>query len=324
MKNATKYQKKIKKLLGGMGKARPSPPEDANPFRVMLEAILTADATPKQAEKAMAALEEEFVDINELRVSPPKEIVDCLDEDFPRRRAKAREIVTVLGAIFTRYNNLTLEPVEALTKRDLRRHLAEFGLSPYPAACLVLLVYNGHAIPVDETLAECLEMKGYIHPDSDVPDVQAFLERVILQKDALAAHEFFRAFVEKSARALARKRKADAEARAKAEAEAKAKAEAEAKAKAKAEAAAKAKAAAKARKARKARKAKKAKKAGKAVKKAAKRKKVAKKARPAPAGKARPKRAAKARKPAGGKKPAPARKAAKKSARKSAKKKARK
>jgi len=319
MKNATKYQKKIKKLLGGMGKARPSPPEDANPFRVMLDAILTADATPKQAEKAMAALEEEFVDINELRVSPPKEIVDCLDEGFPRRRAKAREIVTVLGAIFTRYNNLTLEPVEALTKRDLRRHLAEFGLSPYAAACLVLMVYNGHAIPVDETLAECLEMKGYIHPDSDVPDVQAFLERVILQKDALAAHEFFRAFVEKSARALARKRKADAAARAKAEAEAKAKAEAEAKAKAEAEAKAKA---AKARKARKARKAKKAK---KAVKKTAKRKKkVAKKARPAPAGKARPKRAAKARKRAGGKKPAPARKAAKKSARKSAKKKARK
>ena len=257
MKNATKYQKKIKKLLGGMGKARPSPPEDANPFRVMLEAILTADATPKQAEKAMAALEEEFVDINELRVSPPKEIVDCLDEGFPRRRAKAREIVTVLGAIFTRYNNLTLEPVEALTKRDLRRHLTEFGLSPYAAACLVLLVYSGHAIPVDGTLAECLEMNGYVHPDSDVPDVQAFLERVILQKDALAAHEFFRAYIEKSARALARKRKADAEARAKAEAEAKAKAEAEAKAKAEAEAKAKAKAAAKARKARRAKKARK-------------------------------------------------------------------
>jgi endonuclease III len=281
MKNATEYQKKIKKLLGGMGKARPDPPADAKPFRVMLEAILTAEATPKRAEKAMAAIEEEFVDINEIRVSPPKEIVDCLETDYPHGRAKGAEIVRALNAIFVRYNKLTLEPIEGLTKRDLRRHLAELGLSPYAAACMVLMVYAGHAIPVDEALAESLDMDGYVHPDSSVVEVQAFLERVILQRDALAAHEFFRAYVEKRARALARKRKADAEARAKAEAVAMAKAEAEAKVKAEAEAKVKAKARAKVARARKAAKAKAKKAAKRAGEKTAK--KATKKSR-APAG----------------------------------------
>jgi endonuclease III len=261
MKNSRKYQKKIRKLLSAMENSAAAPPVDPDPFEVMIEAIVAADASAKQTEKGLAGLAAEFVDFNELRVAPVKEVADALGKGHPRAKEKAREIVTILNGIFSRRNTLSLEYAEKMTKRDLRRHLAELGLSPYASACLTMKVFHGHAIPVDETLVECLEMDRRVEPGSSIEDVQSFLERMILQKDGLAAHECFRNYVAKSARALARKRKADAEAKAKAEAEAKAKAEAEAKAKAEAEAAAKAR---KRRAKAKARRAKRA--AGKAAK----------------------------------------------------------
>jgi len=231
MKNATKYQKKIKKFMSGMRKSATPPPTDQDPFAIMVQAILDADA-PKQAAKAFEALKKEYVDLNELRVSPVKEIIDTLGRDFPEARRKAEEITSVMNAIFTSRNNLKLDYVEKMSKRDLRRHLHELGLSPYAAAMMMMKLFGGHAIPVDQGLVDCLETDEYVEPGSTIEDVQAFLERIILQKQAHAAHEFFREYVVKNEKMLTKKRKA---AKAKAEAEAAAEAEV-AKAQAKAEA----------------------------------------------------------------------------------------
>ncbi len=275
MKNATKYQKKIKKFLSGLRKSVTPPPVDQDPFAVMVKAILAADA-PKQAAKAFDTLEKEYVDLNELRVSPVKEIADTLGRDFPHARRKAEEITSVMNAIFTSRNNLKLDYVEKMPKRDLRRHLHELGLTPFAAAVMMMQIFGGHAIPVDQGLVDCLEMDEYIDPGSTIEDVQAFLERIILQKQAHAAHEFFREYVAKNDKMLTKKRKAaDAKAEAQAVAEAaKANAKAEAKAAAeakKAEAEAKAAAEAKKQKARK-------RPIAKSTKKATTQKKVSKKA----------------------------------------------
>lgn len=239
MKNATKYQKKIKQFLSGIRKSATPPPAEQDPFAVMVKAILAADA-PKQAAKAFDTLTREYVDLNELRVSPVKEIVDTLGRDFPEARRKAEEITSVMNAIFTSRNNLKLDYVEKMPKRDLRRHLHELGLSPFAAAVMMMQLFGGHAIPVDQGLVDCLEIDGYIEPDSTIEDVQAFLERIILQKQAHAAHEFFSEYVAKNEKMLTKKRKA-AEAQAEAEAAAEA---AKAKVKADAQAAAEAKKAA--------------------------------------------------------------------------------
>jgi endonuclease III len=223
MKNATKYQKNIKKFLSGIDKSAAIPPADADPIRAMIDAVLAADA-PRQSAKALETLEKEFVDFNELRVAPVKDIVDTLGRDFPDARRKAEEATTVLNAIFNRRNNIVLDYVEKMSKRDVRRHLSELGLSPYAAGVMMLQVFGGHAVPVDQGLVDCLEADGHIKPGSSVHEVQAFLERIILQKQAWSTHEFFRDYVAKNAKMLAKKRKGDA---AKAEAQAAA-AEAEA------------------------------------------------------------------------------------------------
>lgn len=227
MRNARQYEKKTKRLLRGMRRSRPAADSaDSDRVAILIRSVLDEDTTRESAMRALSALQKEFVDFNELRVSPPKEIVEQIGKDYPAARAKADRLVQALGAVFEKTSAISMDYLEKMTKRDLRRCLLEMGLSPYAAACVVLLAFGGHAVPVDQTLVECLQMDGCAHPRSDLSDVQGFLERIIPQKDAVAAHEFFRQYIKKRAKALAAKRKAEA-ARRKAEEAAAAKAEAE-------------------------------------------------------------------------------------------------
>ncbi|MGC9453228.1 MAG: hypothetical protein ACP5HU_00025 [Phycisphaerae bacterium] len=221
MKNAKAYEPKIRKLLSQAKNIKsPAGDEDRNPVRVLLHAVLSSNATPRQAEEAAEALESEFVDYNELRVSPVKDLTDRLGKDYPQRRAKAEMLTAVLNAIFERTGAVSMDYMHEMSKRDLRRHLRELGLDAYAAAYVTLFAFGGHAIPVDEDLAESLKMEDAVHPESDVEDIQGFLERVIPQKDAEKAHAAFRDLVRRKASALTKKRREQAEAKAKAEAEA--------------------------------------------------------------------------------------------------------
>ena len=232
MKNSARYARKIKRLLSGAKKSDRTDQVDLIPL--LVKAVLEEDAAAKQAAAGLVILEEEFVDLNELRVSPIKDIVECLERGFPKARLKAEAMTGALNAVFERNNALSLEYLAEKTKREVRRALREeLGLSLYAESVLTLYGFDGHAIPVDELLLEALKLNGYIHPDSDLADLQGFLERIILNKDAVAAHEAFRAYASKAAkrvvRVLARRAKEAQEAeRARAAAEAKAKAEAEA------------------------------------------------------------------------------------------------
>jgi len=208
MKNATVYEKKIKKLLTGVSrKAAPPPPGESEAVKFLLEAILQADATRKSAQSVVSAFDREFVDYNELRVAPAKDIVDAMGRDFPGAREKADSIVRVLNAIFDRNSELSMKHMEKMPKRDLRKHLQEIGLSPYAAALVTMTVFGGHAVPIDLSLLLALEANGLIYPESDLADVQGFLERIISQKDNFSTHEFFRDFVDKNAKSIAKRLK---------------------------------------------------------------------------------------------------------------------
>jgi len=247
MKDAKVFEKKIKKLLAGMKKAEGAHRED-NPFRLLAWAALEENASKAQASRAMAAFDKEFVSVNELRVAQPGELVEMLGKNYPRPRETAKQIIGGLNEVFYDANGLSMAHLAGMAKRDLRQKLSALKLSPYVAASLVLFAFEGHAIPVDDDLADTLAMDGYVAEGSSVKDVQGFLERVIAQKNAAVAHQHLRSYVARRAEVLAKKRKADRQARLAAErkaaeAEAKAAAEKEAAAKAKAEAQAKANAA---------------------------------------------------------------------------------
>ena len=249
MKDSAQYEEKIKSLVAQ--RAREAPARRTDRIALLVEGIMAEDTTPAKASSAMSALTEEFVDFNELRVSPIRDVVELLGEEFPGVRAKANAVTGALQVIFDHANSLCLDYLAKMTKREVRSVLREkIGLSPYAESVLTLFGFGGHAIPVDNLLMEALKLDGYIHPDSDLPDLQGFLERIAPGKDAMSWHEALRDYAAGAASKVAkertrRQRKAKAKAKAKADAEAKVKAKAEAKAKAKAEAKVKAKAEAK-------------------------------------------------------------------------------
>ncbi len=311
MKNVKTYEKKTRKLLGAFAKKAPQAIEDMNEaIGVLVEIMLLENSTPAKAAKAFKAICEEYVDFNDLRVSPAKEIHDCIGSDYPQCSVKAHMIADVLRGIFYKTSNMSLEYIGEMNKRDRVRHMQELGLSSFAISMVLLTIFETRAVPVDQDLADSLEMDGAVQPGLTLEQIASFVANLATSKNCFGAHLACRKYVEKSAKALAKWRKAkqaeidrlEAIEREKAEKAAQAKAEKAAKAKAKA----KEKANAAKKKARQAAKAAKVK-AAKAAKKAAK--KVAKK----PVKKAAKKTAKKAAKK-------PAKKAAKKVANKQAKK----
>ncbi len=223
MKNATQYEKIIKKqLLTGLNKTADAAVPREGVIPVMLAGILEEDVPEAEPETALAGFDDEFIDLNELRVAPIKEIAEAIGKDYPQRKAKAVIIGAALNALYLRQGRLGCSYMEEMSKRDLRRHLREIGLSPYAAAYTVLMGFGGHAVAVDESLVECLHMDEMIHPESDLEDVQGFLERIIPQKHARAAHTVLREYVASNARRLEQKHAKEAAEREKAEAERKA------------------------------------------------------------------------------------------------------
>jgi hypothetical protein len=193
MKNSTKYVSKVKKLLSGAkdGKA----PAEVDRLRLMVRAVMEEDAPARQVNEAMSGIESEFVNLNELRVGPVKDIMECMGRRFPRGRIKAEMVTNALNGVFDRSNTLSLDYLQNKPKRELRKALREeLGLSRYAEAVITLYGFSGHAIPVDHLLLEALKLNQCVDPSCDLEDLQGFLERLVLSKDAIGAHEALRAF----------------------------------------------------------------------------------------------------------------------------------
>ena len=237
MKKAKTYEKKIRNILARIPKAEAVQQADAreeDAFTVLVEGILQADATGRNTDKAIAALRKEFVDFNELRVAPVKEIVNCIGSGFPQALRKAQMLSVALKAIFYHHDGMSMDYLAEMKRRPLHRHLCELGLDEYAAGYVLLIAFGMPAVPVDETLVETLQMNGALPEKIAIDEAQKLLKRIVGRRNMLAAHKCFRAYVVKNAKALAGKRRAEAKAKARAEAEAKAQAEAEAKAQAEA------------------------------------------------------------------------------------------
>ena len=211
MKDAKIYERKIRKLLPAAKKLSDvlEMPDGMDVTRYMVYAVLLADATERQAQLAMGRLDREFVDLNEVRVCQIKELGETLGRDHPRSGEKAQIITDALNGIFRRRSAIRMDYVAEMNKRDIRRHFREIGLCAFSEAMVSMVCYEVHAVAVDASLNETLEMLELVSPGADAGDTQKFLERIIPQKHGHGAHAFLREFVEKHAKALAKKRTED-------------------------------------------------------------------------------------------------------------------
>jgi len=189
MKQGTRYAAGIKQLYNRLRRryGKPAMAEPTDPTEQLIVAILSRGTTETRARAALAKLREAMVDFNELRVTPPGEIVEIIGDSFPQAQQKALDIVKALNDIFEREHSVNLEGLRRMARREARRYLESLaGVDLCSAASVMLFSLGGHAIPVDETVLAYLRNEQLVDPDADVAEVQGFLERHIPAADAYA------------------------------------------------------------------------------------------------------------------------------------------
>ncbi|MDD5458847.1 MAG: hypothetical protein PHF37_05615 [Phycisphaerae bacterium] len=187
MKDSKVYGQKIKKLFTALKKTHKKEPPIVfeDPIEAIVCAIISEQTTDKETQNAMERLKKIFVDITDLRVSLADERLEMLGSDTPVTRHIAETLGRTLNYIFNKYNCLEIEELKKGGKRNARQILEKIeGLSPYAINFCMLTSCNAHAIPLNQTMLDFLKKNEFVHPESDEKDIDGFLTRLIVAKDA--------------------------------------------------------------------------------------------------------------------------------------------
>ena len=202
MKNGTLYSPKLTSLVGTIRQEhQQEPPPRRDPISQVIFGFLQWNAQRRSAETAWNRIGRETVDHNELRVSRVPEIVTLLGANYPQAAERATRLREVLQEIFVIERALSLASLTHTSKKEVRAYLDSLpGMTPYVAAFVTLVSFEGHAMPVDDRLADLLRHHEVVDPEADLPQLVAFLERHIRAEHALATHAAIQAWVDAGSR----------------------------------------------------------------------------------------------------------------------------
>ena len=187
MKHGTAYAKRVKRVYAQVKRQSKEPriggPTD--PLEQLVLSVLNQETSWGNAKKAFNRLLSVMVDINEVRVSSPREIADILDPYVSHSRSCAARLCELLSAVFDAENAVSLDSLRLMGKRDAKHRLEALkGIEPYNVASVMLWSIGGHAIPVNAKLLAGLRKEELVDPDTPVAEVQSFLERHIAPAEA--------------------------------------------------------------------------------------------------------------------------------------------
>lgn len=200
MKNASKHAETLKELLKKLTKrhkateARPQ----LEPLRALVLGVLREDCDDSRADEAMERFDEEFVDVNELRVATELELADLMGLKYPNVAQRSVRLRDMLMQLFDVEGRLTVDRIAGLTKKEQRQSLRNVPtMTPFVEAHLTLLGFGQSALPVDRSIRNFLSSEEAIDTDADLDETQKFLE------GHLKADECWPAFVALRQAALA-------------------------------------------------------------------------------------------------------------------------
>jgi len=190
MKNATKHADNLKSLHKKLLKeGKPEPKKAIEPLRALVLGVLSFDAPDSKAEAAMATIDKEFVDINELRVATELEVIQIIGPRYPAIERRALMFREILNAIFEKEHTLSFERMKTLGKKDVRQALKELPeMTPYVEAYTLLFGLDVAALPVDDATLETLVEADVLEEGTSLEDAQKFLESHLKADEY---HEFY-------------------------------------------------------------------------------------------------------------------------------------
>jgi len=180
-------------------KYEPQEPMPVAATAQLLISFLQWESTTRKAERAFEAIMGEVVDLNELRICFPPQIIAMIGAGYPLAESRIGRMRETLNEVFRREHDWQLKSLESKNKKEQRAYLETLpGVPPYVISHMMLVGYGGHAMPVDEKLVALLAGENCCDLDAAPEEVESFLMRQIRADDALDTHLVFQAWSDAS------------------------------------------------------------------------------------------------------------------------------
>ena len=175
--------KKAKSAYSGEGA------DELEPIAQLVFSFLVWNATVRQADTAFGKIMSQVVDLNELRVSHAREVVEIIGVRYPDAEQRSIRMLESMNEIFDREHDFRMTSAKAKGKREQREYLDTLpGMTPFVAARVALLAFGAHAMPVDDRLLSLLIKADVFEPEATPAEAEAWLTRQIKAGDALEAY----------------------------------------------------------------------------------------------------------------------------------------
>src|SRR5688500_4420544 len=124
MKNASKHATTLKTLYRRLCRQhKPGERPQLEPFRALVLGVLREDCDEGRAAQALASLDAEFVDVNELRVATELELMSLIGEDYPKVVDRSLRLRDLLMSLFDTEGRLSITRLAAMNKKEQRAAL---------------------------------------------------------------------------------------------------------------------------------------------------------------------------------------------------------
>jgi endonuclease III len=202
VKDARRSATNFTRLLKKIGKSpATAPAETDDAVTVLVKSFLLWDATTGKATAAYKRLMERVVDFNDLRVSMPHEILECIGPRYPRALERCQRLRAALRHTYKREHAVSLERLGNMGKREVRKYLRSLdGIAPYVADRVMLLCFDTHCIPVDGRLRRALVKAAVCDDAVEVSELGSWLARHVKASDAAAIHQALQAWADRGPR----------------------------------------------------------------------------------------------------------------------------
>jgi endonuclease III len=199
VKNATDYAKRLTQLLRQLAKAAPDRQVfERDPIEQFIHSFLCWESSHNQADQALARLMREVVDYNDLRVTDPADLIKIIGDGYALAEERVHRLSRALHAVYKREHQMSLGRLVDMPKREAREYLDGLdGMVPFVSASVLLLSFEGHAVPVDDQLHQRLRRDDIVDAEATLAETQSFLESHIRAADGLESYILLRAYVER-------------------------------------------------------------------------------------------------------------------------------
>lgn len=184
---APNKQRMVAKILSHLGKVyNDSCPEDLTVLDHLLLGVLQEETTFPNAFEAYQRLRGGFFDFNEMRVSHPDELEDCL-EGIPEKKGKAKRLLDILQFVFETTYSFDLETMRRKPLKQAQKQLSKIaGTSEFTVAATVQRALGGHALPVDNAVCSILAKLDIVEEGAAPQEIRGALEHLVPKAKGIA------------------------------------------------------------------------------------------------------------------------------------------